>query len=96
MIYIEGRDDNGQPIIVINPSRINFKLDKKVEVYIIMCRCFIIVKEYMLNEGYINKWRIIIDGEYQMESQLQFGVHLFLFFFLCEHFHYVMFSSFSF
>lgn len=63
-MYITGRDDLGQPIIVINPSRINFSSTLKVEIYNIICKTLIIAYKKLLIDGLVSKWRIIIDGEY--------------------------------
>ncbi|KAL4512010.1 hypothetical protein ABPG72_005012 [Tetrahymena utriculariae] len=78
VIYIEGRDESFKPVIVINPSRIDFQKYKKAEIYTIFSRCFIIVQAYMLNYGKIDQWRIIIDGEYEMQFDIHFGFLYFL------------------
>ncbi|EWS74808.1 CRAL/TRIO domain protein (macronuclear) [Tetrahymena thermophila SB210] len=78
VIYIEGRDESFRPVIVINPSRIDFQKYKKAEIYAIFSRCFIIAQAYMLNYGKIDQWRIIVDGEYEMHFDLSFGFLYFL------------------
>ncbi|KAL4475177.1 hypothetical protein ABPG74_001873 [Tetrahymena malaccensis] len=78
VIYIEGRDESQRPVIVINPSRIDFQKYKKAEIYAVFSRCFIIVQAYMLNYGKIDQWRVIVDGEYQMHFDIHFGFLYFL------------------
>lgn len=64
MIYLNKRDIKGRPIIIICPYKIDFSIVKKVDVFNALIRCFLIVREYMLFEGFIDNWKIIIDGDY--------------------------------